>query len=318
MAAEEIEGSGLDASTAALLKNIADQNGPALHELPPETCREVFGGLVKALQGETLPIHATQDIEIPGPGGAIPARVYTPRDIGGEKLPVLVLYHGGGWVIGDIESHDNMSRYFANNADVIVVNVGYRLAPEHKFPAGHDDCIAAAEWVHANAESIGGDASKIAVTGDSAGGNMAAVVAQAAKGKIAFQLLIYPVTDLSSDHYPSRAKFGGGDYFLSAADMAYFGDLTLTDAKDALDPKMSPMLTEDLSGLAPALTVTAGFDMLCDEGAAYAERLRDAGVPSEYKCYEGTIHGFTSFPGALAAAVDALAFMAGRLKTALA
>jgi len=139
MAVEETVDSGLDASTAALLKNIADQNGPALHELPPETCREVFGGLIIALQGDVLPIHDSKDIEIPGPGGAIPARVYTPRDTGGEKLPALVLFHGGGWVIGNLDTHDNMSRYFANNADLVVINVDYRLAPEHKFPAGHDD-----------------------------------------------------------------------------------------------------------------------------------------------------------------------------------
>jgi acetyl esterase len=143
------------------------------------------------------------------------------------------------------------------------------------------------------------------------------MVAQQAKGKVAFQLLIYPVTDLSSDHYPSRAKFGGGEYFLSAADMAYFGDHTLSDPNQAADPKMSPMLSEDLSGLAPALTITAGFDMLCDEGAAYADRLREAGIASEYKCYEGTIHGFASFPGTLAAGADALALMADRLKSAL-
>jgi acetyl esterase len=317
MAVEEIAESGLDESTAALLQSIADQNGPALHEMPPEVCREVFNGLVTSLQGEIHPIHASKDIEIPGPNGPIPARVYTPRDTGGEKLPMLVLFHGGGWVIGNVETHDNQSRYFANNADVIVVNVDYRLAPEHKFPEGHDDAIAATEWVIENADSLGGNASKVAVTGDSAGGNMAAVVAQALKSKIAFQLLVYPVTDMSSDHYPSRAKFGGGDFFLGKADMEYFGGHTFKDAKDASDPKMSPMLTEDVSGLAPALTVTAGHDMLCDEGKVYADRLRDAGVPSEYKCYEGTIHGFTLLPGALQAGVDGLAFMAERLKSAL-
>jgi acetyl esterase len=131
-------------------------------------------------------------------------------------------------------------------------------------------------------------------------------------------LLIYPVTDLSSDAYPSRAKFGGGEYFLSAEDMAWFGELALADPKDAANPKMSPMLSQDLSGLAPALTVTAGFDMLSDEGKVYAERLRDAGVPSEYRCYDGTIHGFASFPAALEAGADGLAFMADRLKAALA
>ncbi|MFP6682613.1 MAG: alpha/beta hydrolase, partial [Gammaproteobacteria bacterium] len=184
----------LDQSTDTLLKNIAAQGGPALHEMQVDTCRSVFLQLVQNLQGDTLPIYDSSDREIPGPGGSIPIRVYTPRKLEGGRLPVLVLYHGGGWVIGDLESHDNMCRYFANEADIIVVAVDYRLAPEHRFPAGIDDCIAATEWVHANAASIGGDGAKLAVTGDSAGGNMAAVVAQQLREKVSFQLLIYPGT----------------------------------------------------------------------------------------------------------------------------
>lgn len=308
----------LDPTTDALLKNLAAQNGPAIHEMDVPSARAALLQLVKVLEGEQVPVHGSEDRTIPGPGGDIPIRVYTPRDTGGKALPVLVLFHGGGWVIGDLETHDNMCRYFAKEADVIVVSVDYRLAPEHKFPAGAEDCIAATAWVHANAASLGADPDRLAVTGDSAGGNMAAVVAQQLKGKVAFQLLIYPATDFSDAAYPSREKFGTGEYFLSADDMAWFGG-HLTDTPEALlDVKGSPLAAKDLSGLAPALTVTAGFDPLVDEGRAYADALAKAGVPSEYKCYEGTIHGFVSFPGGLEAGRDGLAYMAGKLKAALA
>ncbi|MFT5418670.1 MAG: acetyl esterase, partial [Gammaproteobacteria bacterium] len=179
----------LDESTDTLLKNIAAQGGPALNEMPVDTCRNVFVGLVQSLQGDVLPIHDSEDREIPGPNGSIALRIYTPRGLGGKNIPVLMFFHGGGWVIGDLETHDNMCRYYANEADVIVVAVDYRLAPEHRFPAGIEDCIAATKWVHDNAASFGGDSAKIAVTGDSAGGNMAAVVAQQARDQVAFQLL---------------------------------------------------------------------------------------------------------------------------------
>ncbi|MEQ8661198.1 MAG: alpha/beta hydrolase fold domain-containing protein, partial [Gammaproteobacteria bacterium] len=156
----------LDASTDALLKNLAAQNGPAIHQMDVPTARAVFGQLVAALQGEQQPIQRSEDRTIPGPNGPIPIRIYTPRDSAGALLPVLVQFHGGGWVIGNLETHDNMCRYFANAGDAIVVAVDYRLAPEHKFPAGIEDCIAATEWVHANAASIGADADRLAVTGD--------------------------------------------------------------------------------------------------------------------------------------------------------
>ncbi|MEM7542508.1 MAG: alpha/beta hydrolase [Pseudomonadota bacterium] len=307
----------LDQTTDALLKGIAEQGGPALHEMPVDTCREVFLGLVQSLQGDTIAIHKTEDRKIDGPNGEIGLRIFTPRDAGGELLPVLVQYHGGGWVIGDLDSHDNMNRYFANEADVIVVAVDYRLAPEAPFPAGIEDAIAATEWVHANAASIGADAAKIAVGGDSAGGNMAAVVAQQMKGKIAFQMLIYPAVDFTDTVYPSREKFGTGEYFLSMEDMAWFGGHLFGDnAAAPTDPKASP-IKNDLGGLAPAVTITAGFDPLVDEGKAYADALTAAGVSSQYKCWEGTIHGFVSFPGALAAGGEALAYLSSSLKAAL-
>ncbi len=307
----------LDATTDALLKNLAEQNGPAIHEMDVPTARAVFGQLVQALQGEQVPIHASEDRTIDGPNGPIPIRIFTPRE-SSEALPVLVQFHGGGWVIGDLDTHDNMCRYFANEADVIVVAVDYRLAPEHKFPAGVEDCVAATAWVHANAAGIGANPDKLAVTGDSAGGNMAAVVAQQMPDKVAFQLLIYPATDFSDTAYPSRQNFGSGEYFLSGEDMAWFGGHLTDDPQALLGPKGSPLAAKDLSGLPPALTVTAGYDPLCDEGKAYAEALAAAGVASEYKCYPGTIHGFVSFPGVLEAGRDGLALMAAKLKAALA
>ncbi len=308
----------LDQSTDTLLKNIAAQGGPALHEMPVDTCRQVFLQLVQNLQGDVIGIHNCEDREIPGPGGNIPIRIYTPKSAAGNSLPVVVFYHGGGWVIGDLETHDNMCRYFANEAGVLIVAIDYRLAPEHRFPAGIDDCIAATEWVHANAASIGGSSAKLAVMGDSAGGNMAAVVAQQLRSKIAFQVLIYPATDFSDQDYPSRTQFGNGEYFLSSEDMAWFGGLLFGGDDRGTDIKASPILANDLKGLAPALTVTAGFDPLLDEGKAYADALGAAGVASEYKCYDGTIHGFVAFPGALQAGVDGLRFIAERLKAALA
>lgn len=306
----------LDPSTDALIKNLAAQNGPAIHEMDVPSARAALATLVEMLEGEKPPIHKCEDRTIPGPDGDIPARVYWPRETS-ERLPVLVQFHGGGWVIGDLDTHDGMCRYFANEADVIVVAVGYRLAPEHKFPAGHNDCIAATAWVHANAASLGADPDRLAVTGDSAGGNMAAVVAQQLPDKVAFQLLIYPATDFSDANYPSREKFGTGEYFLSSDDMAWFGAHLTDDPAALLDVKASPLAAKDLAGLPPAVTVTAGFDPLCDEGKAYADALAKAGVPSEYKCFEGTIHGFVSFPGALEAGRDGLAYMAAKLKAAL-
>ena len=309
----------LDESTAAFLKSASEQGGPALHEMEVAQCREVFGQMIQTIQGDIEPIHDTEDRTITGTEGSIPIRIYKPRETNSEALPGLMLFHGGGWVIGDIDTHDNVCRHFANKADMVVVSVDYRLAPEHKFPAGHNDCIDATKWVIENAGALGINSAKLAVTGDSAGGNLAAVVAQQLKGKIAFQLLIYPVTDFSDGNYPSREKFGTGEYFLSSKDMEWFGEL-LTNPQEPeglAGPMGSPMATKDLSGLAPALTVTAGFDPLRDEGKAYADRLAQAGVASEYKCFEGTIHGFVSFPGVLQAGVEGMDLMCTRLKEAL-
>jgi acetyl esterase len=222
----------------------------------------------------------------------VPVRLYRP--IGSspsDVLPVLVYFHGGGWVIGSIDSHDSSCRALANNADCAVVSVEYRLAPEHPFPAGFDDCVGATTWVARNGSELGTDPSRLAVGGDSAGGNLAAAVALHARDNdgpdIAFQLLIYPVTDgsLGSASYVSNEK----GYFLTKADMEWFWGLYGAPRDDW---RASPIHALDFAALPPALVLTAEFDPLRDEGEAYAARLRDAGVRSSVTRYPGMIHGF--------------------------
>jgi acetyl esterase len=226
-------------------------------------------------------------------------------------------------VAGDLDTHDGLARYACAHAGVLVVSVDYRRAPEHKFPTAVDDSYAALCWAVDRAPELGGDATRVAVMGDSAGGNLAAVMCQLARARrgprIAFQALLYPTLDLgSSMDYPSRQQFGGGDYFLSTRDMDRFTSLYLSDvAQEVTDRRASPLLTEDLTGLPAALIVAAGCDILRDEGKVYADRLTAAGVPVEYRCFENTIHAFVSFGAAIPAAQDAMAFVAERLRTAL-
>lgn len=309
----------LDQSTSDWLKALAAQNAPALHEMPVDECREAFRRMVLSVRGEALPVHAVENRQIgeTSRSPAIPVRIYQPSPDIGSPLPALIYFHGGGWVIGDLDTHDAVCRYFCRQAGVMVVSVDYRLAPENKYPAAVDDCLAATRWVAENATAMGVDANRLAVGGDSAGGHLAAVVAQALRRLIRFQLLIYPVTDLTLQSYESRVKYGQGKHFLSNADMHWFGGHFLNNLDEARQPQASPILATDLAGLPPALTVTAGFDPLRDEGRLYAEKLGQAGVSSEHRCYAGTIHGFVSFAGVLQAGGEALEFMAGRLQSAL-
>jgi acetyl esterase len=240
----------------------------------------------------------------------------------GERLPIVVHYHGGGFVGGDLDTHEAIARYYCKHADAIVIDVDYRLAPEHRFPTAVDDAYAALTWAVEHAEELQGSPDRIAVAGDSAGGNLAAVVCQLAKErrgpKIAFQALMYPTVDFDlTASYPSRARFGGGDYFLSIRDMAWFQSQYLAGDAPVTDPRASPLKQADLSGLPPALVVTAGCDLLCDEGKAYADRLAAAGVPVEHRCFEQTIHAFISFAGAIPTGLEALSFIASRLRAAL-
>jgi acetyl esterase len=239
-----------------------------------------------------------EDRTIPGPRGAIPVRLYHPRSRCAPR-PVLVYFHGGGFVVGSIASHDGLCRALAREADAIVVSVAYALAPEERFPAGVEDGLAATRWVIAEASSFGGDPRAVAVGGDSAGGNVAAVVAQQTRGdavRPVFQLLVYPATDLTRS-LPSHHLFRAG-YMLTKESMDwYLGNYVLEAEKR--DPRASPLLAPeaDFRDLPPAFVLTAGFDPLRDEGAAYAERLRRGGNEVEYRCVTESIHGFFSFGG---------------------
>jgi acetyl esterase len=279
----------------------------------------MFEGMA-ALAGEPLEMAGVEDLEIPGPAGnQIPVRVYTPTT--GQSLrPLVVYFHGGGFVIGNIDSHDATCRELAHLAEAVVVSVDYRLAPEHAGPAAAEDCYAATRWVADNAAALGGDPLRLAVAGDSAGGNLAAVVPLIARDRggppIAFQLLIYPVTDLTMSQ-PSMEENAEG-YMLTAAGLRWFYDHYLGGAGDPKDAVLSPLFASDLSGLPPALVLTAEFDPLRDEGEAYAARLIAAGVPVAVKRYDGLIHGFFAMGLVLDAARAAVAETAAQLKTALA
>jgi acetyl esterase len=254
-------------------------------------------------------------------------RLYRPlkddRDGSARRQPVLVYFHGGGWTIGDLDTHDTLCRELANGAGCAVVSVDYRLGPEHRFPAAVDDCLAATRWVQAHAAELGLDAQRLAVGGDSAGGNLAAVVAialrdapDAAALPIAFQLLIYPATDMRRNA-PSHTSNGQG-YLLTRDTITYFHDHYITDPAHDLDWRASPLLHADLSRLPPALLLTAGFDPLRDEGLAYADALAAAGNRASYVCFERQIHGFILMGKVLDEANTAVALCAAELRRALA
>jgi len=314
----------LDSGSAAFLEARRAGGDTPLAEQSPADFRAAVRAGSLALAPPAEPMHAIEDRHITGPGGPLPVRIYTPRPLeAGATLPLIVHYHGAGWVGGDLDTHDAIARYYAKHADAMVIAVDYRLAPEHRFPAAVDDAYAAAVWAASHAHEISGNAARLAVTGDSAGGTLAAVVCQLARERgtprIAYQALLYPATDLTMDSsYPSRAAFGGGDYFLSTADMAWFRAQYLSDPDaQARDTRASPLLGADLGGLPPALVVTAGYDPLRDEGKAYADRLSAAGVPVEYRCFETTVHAFVSFTALIPVGLEALALTASRMRAAL-
>ncbi len=243
------------------------------------------------------PIYSVENHTIPGPGGALAIRLYRPSDV--PNLPVLVWFHGGGWVLGNLDNGDFPCRQLANDAHCVVVSVDYRLAPEDRFPAAIDDCLAATQWVALAAQELGVDAERIAVAGDSAGGNLAACVAYRARTegpKLVYQLLIYPVTDADFAR-PSYVAYSTG-YRLTLDDMQWFWDCYTPELVDRCDPGVAPVHAADLAGLPPAHVITAEFDPLRDEGEAYAAALQAAGVPTEAIRYDGLIHGFYVLPTA--------------------
>jgi acetyl esterase len=252
-------------------------------------------------------------------GGAVRARVYKPAERSGDSaLPVVVFYHGGGFVLGSLRSHDGECRAISLGVGALVIAVDYRLAPEHKFPTAVDDGVAAYLWAAENAASLGGDPQRMAVMGDSAGGNIAAVVARDLREhprRPVFQLLVYPATDFTRS-MPSHRHFEKG-FFLTKASIDWFMANYLRGPEDRTHPRGSPLLTEDHVGLPPALVVTAGFDPLRDEGRAYADAMRASGVPVEHRCHEGLVHGFFSMTEGIDAARVALDDMIAALRAAL-
>ncbi|HEY7295140.1 MAG TPA: alpha/beta hydrolase [Dehalococcoidia bacterium] len=307
----------LDPQAKAVLDQMAALGDPPLGTVSPEETRRNMAARRAAMPpGE--PVARTEDRSIPGPAGSIPVRIYSPE--GNGPFPVLVYLHGGGWVIGDIESHDASVRALTNRSGCLIVSVDYRLAPEHKFPAAADDCFAATQWVAQHAPEFGGDPARLAVGGDSAGGNLAAVVALMAKQRggprIAFQLLIYPVTDHNLDTESYRTNAEG--YLLTRESMAWFWDHYLNTPADGRNPLASPLQADSFSGLPPALVITAEYDPLRDEGEAYAKRLEEAGVQVTCTRYDGMIHGFFGMFLLIDKAKQALDQAAAALRTALA
>jgi len=286
----------LDPDAAAVFKAYQEADRPPYETVSPTEARELYlkGRVVS--NPEPPELESVEPLAIPAPAGPINARIYTPktpRKVNG-LAPCLVFYHGGGWVIGDLDSHDVVCRKLADEGQLIVISVDYRLAPEHKFPAAVDDAIAATKWIADNAGSLGIDASRLTVGGDSAGGNLAAVVAISARDgsgpAIAGQVLIYPAIDFAMTH-PSHSE-PETSILLTHSVIRWFRDHYLNGAADVHDWRASPARARTLIGLPPAYVLTAGADPLRDEGAEYARRLKEAGVAVTYRHFPGQFHGF--------------------------
>ncbi len=336
----------LDSQAAAILEAMSDGGVDLNPDTPPQVMRD--GMEQGSMLMEKEDVALVEDRIIPGPasnpGGELKVRIYNPNPPGvgkgdsegnesgdgagdsggnaaGEKGAAggVVFFHGGGWVVGSIDTHDGQVRTMVNKTGLVVVSVDYRLAPEDPFPAAPEDCYAAVSWVAENAAELGIDPKRLAVAGDSAGGNLAAVVSQMAKERggpeLCFQLLVYPVCDLEPSLYPSMTENEQGP-FLTRALMEYFYRHYMGD-HDPADPMAAPIRAEDLSGLPPALVITAEMDPLRDEGEAYYKRLKDAGVVAEYICYDGMFHGFFGFGAFIDRAAQAQEDVAKRLIAAV-
>jgi acetyl esterase/lipase len=293
----------------------ASRNAPGMADAPPAMARAGSAASLAAVAGTPEPGVTRENLTIEGPGGPLPLRAYRPSSQD-PKAPVMVFSHFGGGVIGDLETCDVFCGVLARGARCAVLSVDYRLAPEHRFPAGLEDVLAAYRWARGNTERFGAPTGHVAIGGDSMGGNFAAVLAQEMKAagepQPALQLLIYPAVDVASQ---TQSMTTYADAFpLSRATMDWFMGHYLAPSDDRVDPRASPLHAADLSGLAPAVVVTAGFDPLVDQGEAYAKRLSDAGVPVVYRCYDALAHAFTAFTGAVPAADIACREIAGLVR----
>jgi acetyl esterase len=307
----------LHPQVSEFLQQLAAADLKPIEQCTPAEFRRMLRDLTTAA-ADVEHVAFVENCTAQGPGGPIPLRIYRPSPT--DVLPALVYFHGGGWVGGDLDTHDALCRAIANAADCAVIAVDYRLAPEHKYPAAVEDAFAATCWTRQHAADMHIDARCIAVGGDSAGGNLAAVVSQMARDRHqpgpCLQVLLYPIIDYDLTT-PSYKKYAEG-YPLSRAGMQWFWRHYLPLAADARHPYAAPSRATDLRGLPPALVVTAEYDVLCDEGEAYAERLLSAGVPTELARYNGMIHGFIARPSVFDSARDAIAQIAAAVKRAFA
>ncbi|CAN5182903.1 MAG: alpha/beta hydrolase [Euzebyales bacterium] len=303
----EVDPDGPDAQSRELLARLEAACGPPLHTLSPAQARADNAATTRWLVGPPPEVASIADRRIMGPGGPLTLRVYRAHQDGAPG-PVLVWFHGGGWVVGDLETHDVLCRHLALAAGCTIVSVDYRLAPEHPFPAAVDDARAATDWVLDHAEELGADAARVVVGGDSAGGNLAAVVARHARAAhLAGQVLVYPVTDHSLD-WPSVGRHGDVHHFTTQA-MRWYWDRYVPDPEERDDPDASPLRAGDLTGVAPAVVLVAACDLLHDQGVAYAGRLREAGVRVRLLTAKGQLHGYlrwTAVTDASTVAIDAI------------
>lgn len=307
----------LNPQVQMLLDGFAQAGGPKMSELSAPEAREVYRALIALDQPEE--VTRVDDRLVPGLDHEIPVRVYTPAEAVGGDAPLLLWLHGGGWVIGDLDTADATARALANRSGAVVVSVHYRRAPEHRSPAALDDCVAALTWAVQEADLLGVDSNRVAVGGDSAGGHLAALLCHRVRDEfgpeIDFQLLVYPVTDLTLSH-PSIDENAEG-YFLDKDTLVWFVDSYL-GSQDPKDGAVSPLLAESLADLPPALVITAEFDPLRDEGEAYADALRDAGVVVESTRYDGQIHAFFGLAALLEDGARAVDQAGAALRLALA
>lgn len=312
----------LDAQTQALVQQLQALGFRPAHQIPLEESRRGLTAMALQMAGPKVAVHATEDRRIPGPGGEIPVRIYRPRAVAAdERLPGVVFFHGGGFYLGNLETHDHVCRALCRGSGAVVIAVDYRLAPEHKFPAAVEDCYAAVAWAAGTADTLGVDPARIAVAGDSAGGTLVVTTCLLARERggprIACQVSIYPaLTMTDGEEFPARRRFGTGEYFVTYADFAFFRALYLDDPQGRVrDPLVSPIYAPSYAGLPPALVIAAGYDPCVDENRRYAERLRADGVPVRYVCYEQTIHPFFLFDGVIDAGREAQQLVAGTLRS---
>ena len=308
----------LDPQCQALV-DAAALSGSAFDTNEPRLARRAYDAGTLVYRHATPLLASVANLVFAGPTDNLKVRVYRPRDTTAPS-PALVYFHGGGWEVGNLESHDHLCRYLAAQAGVVVIAVDYRLAPEHKFPAAFEDCLAAVRWVAASAEALAIDARRMAVGGDSAGGSLAAAAALAVRDEgwpmLRLQLLLYPSTDFTADTASMRDN--GSGYLLTRAAMEQFVDWYLPSRIARTDPRTSPQLAPDHSGLAPAFIASAEFDPLRDEAHVYADTLEHAGVVVERHCYAGMVHGFMRMGGKVDRALTALDDAAAALRRALA